>query len=67
MALLNIVVAKMTIYWTIKALIFLFLIEKVTILAEYLNFVDHFLKKIANVLPKQNKANQQITKWIKDK
>lgn len=50
--------AKMTIYLMKKAQIFLLLVEKFTILVEYLDFVDIFSKKLAQLLLKRTKVNE---------
>lgn len=45
-------ILKITIYLARKAQIALFLAEKVTVLAEYLDFDDNFLKESAKVFLK---------------
>lgn len=66
MAYINSLIAKITIYLAIKAQNFLLLIEKITIRAEYLNFISVFLKKLAELLPKETRANEYMIKLDKD-
>lgn len=51
-AYINSLISKMIIYLAKKDPIALLLINKVIILAEYLNFVDIFLKNLVKILPK---------------
>ena len=58
---------KMTIHLAQKAEIALLLAEKVTVPAEYTDFVDVFLKELAEVLPKWNSINKHVIKLEKGK
>lgn len=64
---INNVAAKITIHIVKKALIFLLLVEKVIILAKYLDLADLSLKKLAKVLPKYIEVNQYAIKLEKSK
>lgn len=52
--------AKMSIYSAQKAQIALLVAEKVIIAAEYLDFIDVFLKKTAVELPKRSGINNHV-------
>ena len=57
----------MTIYPAWKAQIILLLVKKVTILAQYLDFANIFLRKLAKILPKQTVVNEHNIKLVEDK
>ena len=58
---------RITIHPVKQAYLTLLVVEKVTILAEYLDFADVFSKKLANVLLKQIRANKHVIKLKEDK
>ena len=58
---------KMTIYLACKAQIALFLVEKLIILAKYLNFANIFSKKLAEILSKRVRVNKHAIKLKRDK
>ena len=53
---------RMTIHPAKKVSIVLLLAKEVTVLAEYSDFANIFLKKSANIFPKQTKANKHTIK-----
>ena len=53
---------KMTIYLTRQDQMALLLAEKVTVPAEYSDFADVFLEKLANILPEQIEINEHTIK-----
>ena len=59
--------SKMAIYSTQKAQSALLLVEEVTVLAEYADFVNVFSKKLAEVLPEQTGINEHAIKLKEDK
>lgn len=63
---INSLIAKMTIFLARKIQISLLLLEKVNIPAQYLNFANMYLKKLAKVLPKYNKINKYAIKLEKN-
>lgn len=67
MAQVNSRAAKMTIYLAIKTWIILLLVEKIIILAEYLDFTNVFLKKSVVVLFKLTGDNEHEIKLEKNK
>lgn len=63
MAHISSLAALITINLARKTLISLLLVDKVTILAKYLDFADIFLKKLAKALLRQTGANKHIIKF----
>lgn len=57
---------KVRVYLPKKAQIFLFLVEKITILFEYLDFKDIFLKKLSEMLRKPNKVHKHKIQLAKN-
>lgn len=57
----------MIIYLARKAQIYFLLVEKIIFHAEYLNFADFFLEKLAKVLLKLTKTNEHTIKFEKCK
>ena len=53
---------KMTIHLAKEAQLALLLAKKVTVLAEYVDFVDVFLKELAEVQPEQTEINEYAIK-----
>ena len=45
----------------------LLLVEKITVAAEYLDFANVFLEKLANVLSEQTGVNKYAIEWEKSK
>ena len=58
---------KITIYLPKKAHIALLLAKKVIVLAKYLDFIDVFFQKLANLLLEQTRANKYAIKLEKGK
>ena len=57
----------MTIHLAREAQIVSLLAKKITVLAEYADSVDVFLKKLAKVLPERTNINEHIIKLEEDK
>ena len=59
--------SRMTIHPAQKAQLVLLFIEKIIVLAKYLNFANVFLQKSANVFPERSEANEHAIKLEKGK